>query len=51
MIVNGWKSYAYKLCNGKEAIKQKGRTLDYNDSVLFTIDSFKSLAMDDKTII
>ena len=33
-IVNGCKSYAYKRSDGKESIKQKGITLDYNNSQL-----------------
>ena len=50
MIVNGCKSYAYKLSNGKEVVKQKGITLDYNNSKLFTFNSFKALVMLNDTI-
>ena len=45
MIVNGCKSYAYKLSNGKELVTQKGVTLDYNNAKLFTFDNFKNLVM------
>ena len=34
-----------KLNNGKEVVKQKGVALDYNNSLLFTFDNFKKLAM------
>ena len=45
MIVNGCKSYAYKLNTGKEVIRQKGITLDYNNSKKFTFENFKRLVL------
>ena len=50
MIVNGCKSYAYKQSDGIEVIKQKGITLDYNNSLLFTFDNFKKLVMEEEVI-
>ena len=50
MIVTGCKSYAHKQSDCKEVIKQKGIALDYSNSVLLTLDSFKSLVTENKII-
>ena len=50
MIVGGAKSYAYIDNKGKIKITQKGITLDYANSLLFTFEKFKDMVLNDKSI-
>ena len=49
-VCGGAKSYSYKTNKGKVEIKQKGITLDYANSNIFTFDKVKEAVLNDTTI-
>jgi hypothetical protein len=51
IIVGGAKSYSYKTNKGKIVIKQKGITLDRNNSNIFTFENVKDMVLKDVKLV
>ena len=50
VVVGGAKSYAYKMADGKTCVKQKGITLDCNNSELVNFETLKTMILNDSSI-